>query len=66
MINFLKNKKFIFSGLFVGLLGGFLYWNFIGCSNGHCAIQSSAYLMTAYGAGIGIAVGNIIQSYTKS
>lgn len=65
-MNFIKKRKFIFGGLFIGLLGGFLYWNFVGCANGQCAIQSSAYLMSAYGASVGVAMGNIIQSYTKS
>ncbi|MCB0722748.1 MAG: hypothetical protein KDC73_02855 [Ignavibacteriae bacterium] len=66
MITFLKKYKFVFGGLFLGLIGGFMYWNFVGCSNGQCAIQSNAYLMSAYGAVVGVLVGNIVQSFGKS
>ena len=30
-------------GLAVGALAGFLYWRFIGCSSGTCAITSNPY-----------------------
>ena len=66
MMKILKNKKFLFIGLFVGLIGGFVYWKYVGCLTGNCAIQSNAYLMTGYGALMGLAVGNIVQTYTKS
>ena len=36
----------------LGALGGFLYYNFIGC-NGSCAITSNPYNSVAYGAMVG-------------
>ena len=36
----------------LGALGGFLYYNFIGC-NGSCAITSNPYNSVAYGAIVG-------------
>lgn len=38
--------------IMIGALGGYLYYYFIGCSNG-CAITSSPTNSTAYGAVIG-------------
>ncbi|HLT23791.1 MAG TPA: hypothetical protein VK004_01580 [Ignavibacteria bacterium] len=65
-MEFLKKKKFLILGVVLGIIGGFAYWNFIGCSNGTCMIQSNAYMMTGYGAIMGFALGGIVQSYTKS
>ena len=38
--------------ILLGALGGFLYYNFIGCNNG-CAITGNPYISTTYGAVIG-------------
>jgi hypothetical protein len=43
--------------VFLGAIGGFLYYNFIGC-NGSCAITSSPIISTLYGAGIGAVLVN--------
>ncbi|MGZ8568383.1 MAG: DUF6132 family protein [Bacteroidia bacterium] len=40
-------------GIFVGALGGYLYWHFVGCSSGSCAISSVWYNSTGYGAMMG-------------
>ncbi len=37
----------------LGMVGGFLYYTFIGC-NGSCAITSSPVNSTAYGALVGL------------
>ena len=39
--------------LFLGALGGFLYYNYVGCVTGTCAITSNPWLSTGYGALIG-------------
>jgi len=43
----------IFLPLLLGALGGFLYYNFIGC-NGSCAITGSPVNSTLYGSLIGL------------
>ncbi len=43
----------------VGAIGGLAYWNFIGCSSGHCAIQSVWYNSTIYGTVMGGLVVNL-------
>lgn len=37
----------------LGAGGGFLYYNYIGCVTGSCAITSNPWYSTAYGALIG-------------
>jgi len=44
------------SGLVVGAVFGFLYYYYIGCASGSCAITSSPYISTAYGAMMGIVI----------
>ena len=34
----------------LGGLAGYLYYYFIGCNSGACAIQSNPYVSTTYGA----------------
>ncbi|HEX5024637.1 MAG TPA: DUF6132 family protein [Agriterribacter sp.] len=43
----LKNKLF-FVGAALGAATGFLYWRFIGCNSGSCAITSSPINSTLY------------------
>jgi Family of unknown function (DUF6132) len=38
----------------LGALGGFLYYNYVGCVTGTCAITSNPWLSTGYGALIGV------------
>lgn len=37
----------------LGALGGYLYYHFIGCTQGSCPIQGNPYLSTGYGALLG-------------
>ncbi len=36
-------------GIIIGGIGGYLYWKFIGCASGTCAITSIWYRSTLYG-----------------
>jgi hypothetical protein len=47
------NKVKLFLPVVLGAVGGFLYYNYIGC-NGNCAITSSPVNSTVYGAVIGL------------
>lgn len=47
------NKIKLFLPVLFGALGGFLYYNFIGC-NGSCAITSSPVNSTLYGTLFGL------------
>jgi hypothetical protein len=47
------NRIKLFLPVALGALGGFLYYNFIGC-NGSCAITSSPVNTTLYGSLFGL------------
>ncbi|NQV43229.1 MAG: hypothetical protein HQ506_12835 [Candidatus Marinimicrobia bacterium] len=49
-------KRYIkmLSGLAVGAILGYLYYYYIGCASGTCAITSNPYISTAYGAVMGL------------
>jgi len=49
----IKLKKWLLIGAGLGMLGGFLYWKFVGCSSGSCSITSSPYMSTLYGGIMG-------------
>ncbi len=40
-------------GIALGALGGFLYWKYVGCISGTCAIWSNPTRATLYGALMG-------------
>jgi len=63
MKDFFKNKTLqIVFGL-IGALGGFLYWKFVGCESGTCAIKSVWYWSTLWGAVVGYLVGDFISDF---
>ena len=55
---FLKSGNFWkpFLGITLGGLAGFLYYYFVGCSSGSCAITSSPFMSTIYGGLMGLFV----------
>lgn len=65
MKNFIKNNILVIIGVFVGMLAGFLYWKFVGCNTGTCAITSSPINSTAYGAVLGGLVFSIFTPKKK-
>lgn len=46
-------------GITLGAVTGFLYWKFVGCSNGTCMITSKPINSTLYGALMGFLVAGI-------
>ena len=53
MKNFLKKNMLVIIGVLLGILGGYLYWRFIGCESGTCPITSKPLNSMAYGAVLG-------------
>ncbi len=45
----------------LGAIGGYLYWNYVGCATGSCAITSVWWRSTIYGAIIGWLLGDLIN-----
>jgi hypothetical protein len=48
-------------GIALGALGGFLYWKYVGCISGTCAIWSNPARATLYGALMG---GLLFMAFT--
>lgn len=49
----------------IGAIGGLLYWKFVGCNNGTCAIKSVWYWTTLWGAALGFLIGDFIYGFLK-
>lgn len=45
----LKRNKWIIIGALAGGIGGYLYYHFVGCASGTCAITSKPLNSTLYG-----------------
>lgn len=62
MSYFFKKYRPIILGVIIGLIGGYLYWHFIGCSSGSCPPTSSPVNTTVAGALLG---GLLFSSFEK-
>lgn len=62
MKNWVLNNKLLIAGIVIGAVGGYLYWQQIGCSSGTCAITSKWHNSTAYGALMG---GLLLSMFNK-
>lgn len=61
-MNFINTHKLTILGILVGALGGYLYYYFVGCASGSCAITSSPVNSTLYGSLMG---GLLSNSFKK-
>src|SRR5690606_39213539 len=53
MVHFVKKYRLAIFGIALGAIGGFLYWHFVGCNSGTCAITSKPVNSTLYGSVMG-------------
>ena len=53
MQTFIKKNLLTIIGIPLGAIAGFLYWKFVGCNTGTCAITSNPINSTLYGSVIG-------------
>lgn len=60
-MKYLSKHKITIIGLILGALGGYLYYHFIGCVSGTCAITSRPLNSTLYGALMGGLLFNMFQ-----
>lgn len=61
-MNFINKNKITIIGTAFGAVVGFLYYKFIGCSSGTCAITTKPVNSTLYGALMGSLLFNLLQS----
>jgi hypothetical protein len=62
-MNLLKKYKLTLAGVILGALGGYLYYSYIGCASGSCAITSRPLNSSLYGALMG---GLLFNSFQKN
>lgn len=62
MKKFAKKKLLILTGVVAGAIAGYLYWKFVGCSSGSCAITSKPLNSSIYGAAMGGILFSIFQN----
>ena len=60
-MNLLRKYKLTLIGILAGGSAGYLYYYFVGCASGTCAITSSPVNSTLYGALMGALLLNIFQ-----
>ncbi len=60
-MNFINNNKLPIIGVIIGAAGGYLYYYFVGCASGTCAITSKPLNSTLYGAFMGGLLLNILK-----
>jgi hypothetical protein len=61
-MTWLLKNKIVILGIALGAVAGYLYWMFVGCDSGTCAITSKPLNSTLYGAMMG---GLTLNLFTK-
>lgn len=65
MKKWFKNNSLLLVGAVAGALTGYLYWKFVGCSSGTCAITSKPLNSTLYFAVLGMLVYSLFKKSPK-
>lgn len=60
-MNFILKHKLTIIGIIIGAFGGYLYYHFVGCASGTCAITSKLLNSTLYGAIMGGLLFNMLK-----
>jgi xanthine/uracil permease len=63
-----KFKKYWLTllGVAIGVVGGYLYWRYVGCESGSCPITSSPYMSSLWGAVMGGLVFSMFKVENKN
>jgi hypothetical protein len=61
----MKRWMILGTGIAIGGLSGFLYWYYVGCLSGTCAITSSPVNSTIYGSVMGGLLFNMFKPADK-
>jgi phage shock protein E len=62
MIQKLLSYKLLIIGIGLGAISGYLYYHYLGCASGTCAITSKPLNSTAYGAIMGGLISDMFKS----
>ena len=61
MNHFFRKYLLTIAGIFLGAVGGYLYYHFVGCNSGTCAITSKPLNSTLYGGLMGGLFFNVFK-----
>lgn len=65
LIAFVKKYQRNLIGIALGAIAGWMYWYFVGCSSGTCAITSKPINSSLYGALMGYLAAGIFKKNVK-
>jgi hypothetical protein len=65
LMTFIKKYHLTIVGIALGAIGGYLYYHYIGCLNGICAITSKPVNSTLYGSLMGGLALNLFERKEK-
>jgi hypothetical protein len=65
MKKWFNENRLVIVGVLAGALGGYLYWKYVGCLSGTCAITSKPLNSTIYFAIIGGLVFSLFKKQSK-
>ncbi len=63
--NWIKTYRISICGVLLGTAAGLMYWKFVGCHNGTCAVASNPYFSAIFGAVSGSAIADLISGRKK-
>lgn len=66
MNKFIKRHWLKAVGLIVGAIAGYMYYHYVGCVSGTCAITSKPWNSTIYGAVMGVLLFDMMAVKGKS
>ncbi len=66
MKKWLNNNKLYLIGSIIGAIGGYIYWQQVGCVSGTCAITSKPLNSTLYGAIMGALMMGMFKKEDKT
>ena len=64
-MNFINKYILAIIGVIVGVIGGYLYYYYVGCTSGTCPITSKPLNSTLYGAMMGGLILTIFKKEKK-
>ena len=66
MKTWITNNRLYFIGAAIGAVAGFLYWKYVGCLTGTCAITSNPINSTIYFALLGAVLFGAFKNQSKT
>ena len=66
MINFFNKHKYGILLIVPGIIVGFFYWKYVGCTSGTCSLTSNWQLTLLFGGLVGYFIGDSIDDKKRN